>query len=176
VFWDKSRKIEWVSNRLVISGEKRDLNRLRRKMGKAFTAPYTYNVRRDSFKFKPKHYSKPIFAFWNLGMFSANDWLFVTDAGIWEGHAWDSWNLAHWGVSLDVAVADDEINPTTSLEIASENVLVYQFKTGHLENHPLRQVPTYAIAELSSQFPSLDIELIYKREKWSEDECSLKFS
>lgn len=169
MFFDKSRKIDWCSNRLVITGNAKDLTKLKLKMGREFTAPYTYNIYRDSFSFKPKRFTNPIFAFWNLDLFTSDEWRFWTDACILEGRGWDSWNITHWGISFDVAVADNEINPTTQLIVNNQNMLEYRFRTGNQRPNSMFDTPAEGLSVLSDQFPKLNIKLYYKYNSWSEE-------
>lgn len=169
MIFDKSRRIDWCSNRLVITGNANDIQKLKIKMGEAFTAPFTYSISRDSFSFKPKRFTNPIFAFWNLDLFSSENWQFWTQACILEGRGWDAWNVAHWGISFDVAVADGEINPTTKLVVDNKNMLEYRFRTGNQQSHKEFDLPTEGISALSDQFPELKIKLYYKYDSWSTE-------
>lgn len=168
MFFDKSYKLNWVSNRLEIKGNQTDLDRLKKKMGKEFTAPYTYNVKRDFFTFKSKHFSNPIFAFWNLQLFTEQTWINEVASRIAHGDAWDDFNCAWWGVPTDVAAPDYE-GSTTVLESDTPNKLVYKFRTtSGYRDSTMFDTPIRAIGELSLQHPNLDIKLMYRSSDWNQ--------
>ena len=77
-----------------------------------------------------------------------------------EDEAWYGWRVQNWGTKWDVAVAEDNTYPDTTIEEAEngENYVVhYNFNTAWSR-------PLGAISKLSAQYPTLLFTLSYEEE------------
>ena len=161
----------WVYNGLTIEGKPESVKSLIEQMNKPFI--YSITAVGDlSYDVKQTKYINPIFSFHNIYSYR--------DAGItdevyhgqpphssdlstfmkFDTNDWYNFNVREWGTKWDVAVAEDNLYPDTTIEEAEngENYVVhYNFNTAWSRPMP-------ALIKLSSQYPNLLFTLSYEEE------------
>lgn len=163
----------WVFNGLTIEGNPEQVKSLIKQMNK----PFVYSVQSNgdlSFDIKQRKYVNPIFAFHNIYSYvdhgvsdteyhgqpprsadsSFSDWI------KFETNDWYNFNNREWGTKWDVAVAEDDKYPDTTMEDyenAENHVVHYNFNTAWSR-------PLGAISKLSAQYPTLLFTLSYEEE------------
>jgi len=163
----------WVYNGLTIEGNPDQVKSLIKQMNK----PFVYSVQSNgdlSFDIKQRKYVNPIFAFHNIYSYvdhgvsdteyhgqppssadsSFADWI------KFETNDWYNFNNREWGTKWDVAVAEDDKYPDTTMEDyenAENHVVHYNFNTAWSR-------PLGAISKLSAQYPTLLFTLSYEEE------------
>ena len=160
----------WVYNGLTIEGNPEQVKKMIVQLNK----PFVYSVQSNgdlSFNIKQRKYVNPIFAFHNIYSYldhgvsdteyhsqpptsNGKDWF------KFETNDWYNFNCREWGTKWDVAVAEDDKYPNTTIEEAEngENYVVhYNFETAWSR-------PLGAIQKLSAQYPTLLFTLSYEEE------------
>ena len=163
----------WVYNGLTIEGNPEQVKSLIKQMNKPFV--YSINAVGDlAYDVKQTKYVNPIFAFHNIYSYvdhgvsdteyhgqpprsadsSFADWI------KFETNDWYNFNNREWGTKWDVAVAEDDKYPDTTMEDyenAENHVVHYNFNTAWSR-------PLGAISKLSAQYPTLLFTLSYEEE------------
>ena len=163
----------WVYNGLTIEGNPDQVKSLIKQMNKPFIQSIE-PLGDLSFGIKQRKYVNPIFAFHNIYSYidhgvtdeeyhsqpprkedsSFADWM------KFETNDWYNFNNREWGTKWDVAVAEDDKYPETTIEEAEngENYVVhYNFNTAWSR-------PLPALEKLSAQYPTLLFTLSYEEE------------
>jgi len=160
----------WVYNDLGITGNKEDIAKLKNQMNQPFTRIHDqWDADTNTYSQKEVLFSNPVFAFWNIikptNMKAYN--AVSNGTSMDNPDNWYSWNNRNWGTKWDVAVADNEKYPETELYDEGDESLSYRFNTAW-------GCPESAIANLSSQFPSLDFNLSFEEETGWGGEINFK--
>jgi hypothetical protein len=163
----------WVYNGLTIEGNPDQVKSLIKQMNKPFIQ-HIEPLGDLSFGIKQRKYVNPIFAFHNIYSYRDHG---VSDETYWgqpprkedssfadwmkfETNDWYNFNNREWGTKWDVAVAEDDKYPETTIEEAvnGENYVVhYNFNTAWSR-------PLPALEKLSAQYPTLLFTLSYEEE------------
>jgi hypothetical protein len=163
----------WVYNGLTIEGNPDQVKSLIKQMNKPFVQ-YIEPLGDLSFGIKQRKYVNPIFAFHNIyshldhGVSNETYWgqpprkedSSFADWMKFETNDWYNFNNREWGTKWDVAVAEDDKYPNTTIQEAEngENYVVYySFETAWSR-------PLPAISKLSAQYPTLLFTLSYEEE------------
>jgi hypothetical protein len=155
----------WVYNGLTIEGNAEQVKSLIVQMNKPFVDSIKPNGDL-AFSIQQRKYINPIFSFRNI--IAPTDMEAYHGVPVFpekfslafEGNDWYNFNNREWGTKWDVAVAEGDEYPTTTIEEAEngENYVVhYNFETAWS-----RPVP--AIQKLSNQYPNLLMTLSYEEE------------
>jgi hypothetical protein len=155
----------WVYNGLTIEGNAEQVKSLIVQMNKPFVDSIKPNGDL-AFSIQQRKYINPIFSFRNI--IAPTDMEAYHSVPVFpeqfslafEGNDWYNFNNREWGTKWDVAVAEGDEYPTTTIEEAEngENYVVhYNFETAWS-----RPVP--AIQKLSNQYPNLLMTLSYEEE------------
>jgi hypothetical protein len=155
----------WVYNGLTIEGNAEQVKSLIVQMNKPFVDSIKPNGDL-AFSIQQRKYINPIFSFRNI--IAPTDMEAYHSVPVFpekfslafEGNDWYNFNNREWGTKWDVAVAEGDEYPTTTIEEAEngENYVVhYNFETAWS-----RPVP--AIQKLSNQYPTLLFTLSYEEE------------
>jgi hypothetical protein len=155
----------WVYNGLTIEGNPEQVKSLIVQMNKPFVDSIKPNGDL-AFSIQQRKYVNPIFSFRNI--VAPTDMEAYHSVPVFpekfslafEGNDWYNFNNREWGTKWDVAVAEDDKYPTTTIQEAEngENYVVYySFETAWSR-------PLPAIEKLSSQYPTLLFTLSYEEE------------
>lgn len=155
----------WVYNGLTIEGNPEQVKSLIAQMNKPFVDSIKPNGDL-AYSIQQRKYVNPIFSFRNI--IAPTDMEAYHSQPVFpekfslafEGNDWYNFNNREWGTKWDVAVAEGDEYPTTTIQ-ESENgenyVVYYSFETAWS-----RPVP--ALQKLSSQYPTLLFTLSYEEE------------
>ena len=155
----------WVYNGLTIEGNAEQVKSLIVQMNKPFVDSIKPNGDL-AFSIQQRKYINPIFSFRNI--IAPTDMEAYHGVPVFpekfslafEGNDWYNFNNREWGTKWDVAVAEGDEYPTTTIEEAENGdnyVVHYNFETAWS-----RPVP--AIQKLSNQYPNLLMTLSYEEE------------
>jgi hypothetical protein len=147
----------WVFNSLAIEAVKADPEQITKLISQLNTSfvrnSKIWDLETNQMLFKDFAYTNPVFAFWNI--------IKPTDMETYK-HNWYDWEVCNWGTDYDVAVRDENEDPSTNME-RHDNGVIYNFNTAD-------SPPTPAILALSSQYPELVFHLFYEEEAgWGGD-------
>ena len=150
---------DWVANGLEIQGPTEDILRMKLQLGQAFKRelPLNPGVSASGDHRKEVTFSNPIISFWNIvSPFTGKSSIDEVNAEVNSSNKYDSeWFEKAWRTLADVAVADDEENPTTLLNVETDTSLSYQFDTTWADCRA-------AISALAAANPSLQITYDYE--------------
>jgi hypothetical protein len=168
----------WVYNSVVVSGDKKELERLAAKLG-APVETKSHEVAVGKMEWVDTTLNNPIFSFQNVvaptdleaywgpavkgeetiidGKMDQEAFAREFKRSMAENNDWYHWNVRNWGTKWDIAVFDEQQYADTTMEWIAGGGLLYRFETAWS--------PVFEIFEiLTKEFPTLEFDYAFEEE------------